>query len=128
MADRANQEVQEGAETAQESEGVVSARDRFQRLSEDVQSKYRDLSGEVRRGAERATSEIRRGAEKARDSYNDVTANARVGYEKVRRETGKASRELSTFVRENPAKAVAIAAGAGFLLGLLVRRDRDDEI
>ena len=37
------------------------------------------------------------------------------------------SREVSLYVRDNPAKAVLIAAGVGFLLGLVVRGSRDDE-
>jgi ElaB/YqjD/DUF883 family membrane-anchored ribosome-binding protein len=38
---------------------------------------------------------------------------------------------VSLYVRDNPAKAVMIAAGVGFLLGLVVRgrggRDEDEE-
>jgi ElaB/YqjD/DUF883 family membrane-anchored ribosome-binding protein len=30
-------------------------------------------------------------------------------------------------VRDNPGKSVLIAAGVGFLVGLLVRRSRDDD-
>lgn len=120
-----NPDVPEGnAEMARESssEGVVSARDRFQ-------NRYRTMTEDVRRGAERASSEIRRGTETARQTYREVSDNARRGYTRVRSEAGNLSREVSLFVRDNPAKAVAIAAGVGFLLGLLVRRGRgDDEV
>jgi len=38
------------------------------------------------------------------------------------------SREVSLYVRDNPGKSVLIAAGVGFLLGLLTRRgSRDDD-
>lgn len=148
MAERENSGEMEGADLAHDStreaggEGVVSARDRFQ-------GQYRKISEDVRRGAERASSEIRRGtetakekyqdvaetarekyrdvAETARDKYRDVADNARRSYGRVRSEAGNASREVSLFVRDNPGKSVLIAAGVGFLLGLLVRRGGDDE-
>jgi ElaB/YqjD/DUF883 family membrane-anchored ribosome-binding protein len=130
----------EGAETAQDdrTSGVASARERFQRLGQDFQGRYSEVSGdvrrgaeratsEIRRGAERATSEIRRGAERAREGVRDAGEQARVGYERVRTDAGQISREVSHFVKENPARSVAIAAGIGFLLGLLARRGRNDD-
>lgn len=144
MAERVNPGEPEGAELTQEpgGEGVVSSRDRFQ-------SQYRKISEDVRRGAERASSEIRRGtetarekyadvaetarekyadvAETAREKYRDVADNARRSYTRVRSEAGNASREVSLFVRDNPGKSVLIAAGVGFLLGLLIRRGGDED-
>lgn len=132
MAEAKNPKAAESAETAREEGdgGVVSARERFQRLTSEVQDRYqavsddvRDrvqaVSDDVRRGAERATSEIRRGVDTAR-------RGAREGYDKVRDTTGQWSRDLSYYVRDNPGKALLMAAGVGFLLGLLVRRGRSD--
>jgi ElaB/YqjD/DUF883 family membrane-anchored ribosome-binding protein len=130
MADPVNPE---GAELTQEpvAEGVGSTRDRFQ-------SQYRKISDDVRRGAERASAEIRRGketarekyedvAETARDKYRDVADTARRSYTRVSSEAGNVSREVSLYVRDNPGKSVLLAAGVGFLLGLLIRRGGDDE-
>ena len=119
----------EGAESAQNdrSSGVVAARERFQRLSQDFQGRYSEVSGDVRRGAERATAEIRRGAERAREGVRGASEQARVGYERIRTDAGQISRDVSDYVRENPARSVAIAAGIGFLLGLLARRGREVE-
>jgi ElaB/YqjD/DUF883 family membrane-anchored ribosome-binding protein len=126
MADKANPE---NAEMAEDGEGVVSARQRFQRLGDEVQSKYKKVSEDVRRGAERASQEIRRGAERARETYEDVAETAQKSYQRVRSEAGNVSREVSLYVRDNPGKALLIAAGVGFLLGLLARgrgsRDED---
>jgi ElaB/YqjD/DUF883 family membrane-anchored ribosome-binding protein len=129
MADTLNPVDPENAELAPDTgaEGVASARQRFQRLSQDVQDRYRRVSDDVRRGAERASSEIRRGTETARETYDDVAANARQGYARVRSEAGNVSREVSLYVRDNPGKSVLIAAGVGFLLGLIARRGGDDE-
>lgn len=117
----------ETAEREGTDAGVVSARQRFQRLGDELQGRYRKVSEEVRRGAERASSEIRRGAERARESYGPVAENAQRSYQRVRSEAGNLSREVSLYVRDNPGKAVVIAAGVGFLLGLLARRRGDDE-
>src|SRR5262245_9252517 len=119
MAEPANPE---NADMAPDTdEGVVSARQRFQKLGEDVQNKYKKVSEDVRRGAERASQEIRRGAERARDTYEEVSENAQRSYHRVRSEAGNLSREVSLYVRDNPGKALLIAAGVGFLLGLIVR-------
>jgi ElaB/YqjD/DUF883 family membrane-anchored ribosome-binding protein len=116
-------DTQESVEAAREAvdEGVKSARDRFQRLSSDVQERYQKVSEDVRRGAERASQEIRRGADRARDQAREVADNAREGYEKARRKAGDLSRDVSYYVKDNPGKSLLIAAGVGFLLGLLAR-------
>lgn len=131
------------AETAREREdremdGVASARDRFQRLSEDVRGRYASVSQDVRRGAERASAEIRRGAERAseefrrgseraRETYSDVADNARRQYDRARSGAGDLTREVGFYVRDNPGKALLMAAGVGFLLGLIVRGREDDD-
>jgi ElaB/YqjD/DUF883 family membrane-anchored ribosome-binding protein len=150
MAERTNPDDPENAEMARETDGgVVSARQKFQKLgdelqgrykkvsddvqdrykkvSEDVQDRYKKVSEDVKRGAERASTEIRRGAERARETYGEVAENAERSYKRVRSEAGNLSREVSLYVRDNPGKAVMIAAGVGFLLGLLARRRGGDD-
>jgi ElaB/YqjD/DUF883 family membrane-anchored ribosome-binding protein len=126
MADTASPE---NADLAQDEgkDGVVSARERFQRLGDEVQSRYKKVSEDVRRGAERASREIRRGAERARETYEEVAENAERAYRRARSEASNMSREVGLFVRDNPGKALLIAAGVGFLLGLMTRRRRREE-
>jgi ElaB/YqjD/DUF883 family membrane-anchored ribosome-binding protein len=123
---------------ARDTEDVTSARDRFQRLSQDVRGRYADVSQDVRRGAERATAEIRRGTERAsaefrrgteraRETYQEVADNARRQYDQVRSNAGDMTREVGFYVRDNPGKALLMAAGVGFLLGLVVRGRGDDD-
>ncbi|HYU33607.1 MAG TPA: hypothetical protein VEW48_15750 [Thermoanaerobaculia bacterium] len=130
MADTVEKGTAEGAETAREdAESVVSARDRFKKLSQDVQGRYQQVSEDVRRGAERASHEIRRGTERARERYGEVADSARERYSQVRERSGELSRDVAHYVRDNPGRSVLIAAGVGFLVGLLVRRGRsEDEI
>ena len=126
-------------ETTRDTEGVASARDRFQRLSEDMRGRYSDVSQDVKRGAERASAEIRRGTERAsvefrrgteraKETYQEVAENARRQYDRVRSDAGNLTREVGFYVRDNPGKAMLIATGVGFLLGLIVRgRGGDDD-
>lgn len=116
----------EAAETAQDS--VAGARARFQRLGSDVQDRYRRVSEDVRRGAERASEELRRGASAARERYDETAETVRRGYGQVRERAGHYSGELSEYVRENPGRSILMAAGLGFLVGLLVRGRRSDDI
>jgi len=129
MAEDVPNETEGAAETARRraAEGVAAARERFQKMGDDMQGRYRQVSDDVKRGAERASAEIRRGAERARESYSDVADNARRGYDKVRSDAGDLTREVGFFVRDNPAKALLIAAGVGFLLGLVARGRGDDD-
>ncbi|HEX9945681.1 MAG TPA: DUF883 C-terminal domain-containing protein [Thermoanaerobaculia bacterium] len=131
MADTVDPGAPDNDELKGEEEGVVAARQRFQRLGDEVQNRYRKVSDDVRRGAERASQEVRRGAERARETaretYGEVSETAQRSYERVRSEAGNLSREVSLFVRDNPGKAVLIAAGVGFLLGLLTRGRGGDE-
>lgn len=107
------------------NEKVAEVRERVNQLADDVQERFQDVSEEVRKGAERATAEIRRGYERAsqaaREGYEDASRNVREGYTRVRKDAGRVSRDVDEYVRDNPAKSVLIAAGVGFLVGLLCR-------
>lgn len=121
--------VADTAEKARDGvvEGVNSARDRIKGLTKDVTKSYGRVSADVRKGAERATAELRKSAEAARERAQETAESVREGYAKVRSQAGDLSEQVSSYVRENPGKSVLMAAGVGFLLGLLFRGHRDDE-
>jgi ElaB/YqjD/DUF883 family membrane-anchored ribosome-binding protein len=125
MADTAVGEAAEKALNAA-SDGVAAAREKFSRVSEDVQDRYRKVADDVRRNAERAGKEIRRSANAARESYEDAAKSVRKGYHKVRKDAARWGEEVGEYVRENPGKSILIAAGVGFLIGLIVRRRDED--
>lgn len=122
-------DLSDAAETAREAvaESVVSAQNRFQKISDNVQEKYRKVSDDVRQGAERAREELRRGTEVAKSRYEDTAESVREGYTKVRSNLGDVTSEINTYVRDNPGKSVLMAAGVGFLIGLLFRGGSDDD-
>ncbi len=108
------------------TDGVAAAREKFQRLGDDMQGRYRSASKEVRRSAERARKELRKNAKVARAAYNDAADKVQKGYRRARRDVERVGRDVGEYVRENPGKSVLIAAGIGFLVGLVLRR-RDTE-
>lgn len=96
--------------------GRGGTKDRANRVVSDMQDRFREASEDVRQGAERASGEIRRGYERASDA-------AREGYERVERDLHGLNRDVNAYVRENPGKSVVLAAGVGFLIGLLLRSE-----
>jgi len=113
---------------AEKPEGSV--RDRVSAISGDVQGRVREMSDEVRRGAERASEEIRRGYERAsqaaREGYDDAARNVRKGYQRMQKDLQGLSGDVNEYVRDNPGKSVLIAAGVGFLIGLLFRGGKEE--
>jgi ElaB/YqjD/DUF883 family membrane-anchored ribosome-binding protein len=73
---------------------------------------------------------------RARDYASEKYANAsgavRDGYNNVRERVedvdfGAITDQVRTYVRSNPGKALLISVGVGFVVGLLLRRDEEDE-
>jgi ElaB/YqjD/DUF883 family membrane-anchored ribosome-binding protein len=67
--------------------------------------------------------------QKGREKVDDLLAGARENWRDVSGrlddEWGNVSKEVKKYVKANPGLSLAIAASAGFLLGLLIGR-RDD--
>jgi ElaB/YqjD/DUF883 family membrane-anchored ribosome-binding protein len=76
---------------------------RFNRAKDFVGEKYAEASGAVR------------------DKYNEV----REKVEDV--DFGAMVDQARNYVRSNPGKALLISIGVGFVLGLLLRRDEDED-
>jgi ElaB/YqjD/DUF883 family membrane-anchored ribosome-binding protein len=97
-----------------------SARERFEDAAEDLDRRYRRTARDVRRG-------VKDVADSARERYEDATQNVKRGYVKARREAERIGNDVNDYVKENPGKSILIAAGVGFLLGLLIGRNRDND-
>lgn len=83
--------------------------------------RFKKVSDDVRREAGKA-------GEAARDKANVAAENVRVGYEKARKDLGHVNEDLNDYVRDNPAQSILIAAGIGFVLGLLFRGGGRDNL
>lgn len=107
-------------ETGQTGEtgGATKSKGRTGKVVDGMQDRFREASEDVRHGAERASEEIRRG-------YDRASQAAREGYDRVEKDFQSLSRDVNAYVRDNPGKSVMLAAGVGFLLGLLMRSEED---
>ncbi len=112
------------------SERLDDAREGFEQIAEDLGDRLKDATVSAQRTGRRATKELRQKAERvrerAREKYDDAMEHLRAGYSRLQTDVGSAVDDVSDFVRENPGKSILIAAGVGFLLGLLIRRRRDN--
>ena len=88
--------------------GLDSAREAFDSAAENLDGRYR----KVRQAAS--------------EKYQETVDAAKRGYAKVRRDVDKLSADVTDYVRENPGKSLLMAAGVGFVIGLLLRRGRED--
>ncbi|MGN6184819.1 MAG: DUF883 family protein [Thermoanaerobaculia bacterium] len=66
------------------------------------------------------------------DQYQSASGKVRDGYNAMRERVddvdfGAITDQVRTYVRSNPGKALLISVGVGFLIGLLLRRDEDEE-
>lgn len=90
--------------------------------------RLRDVKDELGRRIETVSHEVRREAERAgefaRERYGQAKDGLRQGYHRARKDLEQLSGDVETYVRDNPGRSVLIAAGLGFVLGLLLRGDR----
>ncbi len=84
--------------------------DRFQQASASAQEKYRDRSQHYR--------------EQARERYQATSETMQDVYARGRKEAEYRLDDVHDFVRHKPGMSILLAAGAGFLLGLLFRPRR----
>lgn len=110
--DRAKEVASEVAEKARE--GFSATKEKLHTMGEEAAKRYEKVSADVRRGAERASAV-------AQQRYKETSETLRTGYTRVRKDLDGLMGDVNSYVRDNPGKAVLMAAGVGFLLGLLFR-------
>ena len=124
--------------TGSGSEGTAgeTSGSRFDRAREAVGEGYERAREAAGQGYERAREAAGQGYEKAREAagegYEKASRKVRDGYNTAREKVGEVdfggmSDQVRTYVRSNPAKALLISVGIGFLIGLVLRRDDDKD-
>jgi ElaB/YqjD/DUF883 family membrane-anchored ribosome-binding protein len=87
---------------------------------------YSDKVGDVSQSAGRAAGYTERAVEGAKDYASDaadrVTSLAKDAYDNPERFITENREKLSTYTRENPVQALAIAAGIAFVAGAIWKR------
>ena len=113
--------AQQAADDLREAAGVKTrqtaqtAEERAQLLKESAAEKaqkFRDFAGK------KASKFADAAGEKA-SQFKDVAGEH---WEETRVKAREVHTDLEEYIRENPSKSVLVAAGVGFLLGLIVRR------
>lgn len=101
------------------AEGVDKARSAVSHRVDAARERMRasKLSERVKKASDRA-------GEKAREGYGAAKEKLGTGYERARKDMDQLVGDVNVYVRDNPGRSVLIAAGVGFVLGFLLRRDR----
>ena len=101
------------------AEGVEKARSAVTDRVDAARERMRDskLSERVKKASGRA-------GEAAREGYGVAKEKLGHRYERAQKDLDQLVGDVNVYVRDNPGRAVLIAAGVGFVLGFLLRRDR----
>ena len=101
------------------AEGVEKARSAVSHRVDAARDRMRDskLSDRVKKASNRA-------GDAAREGYGVAKEKLGSGYERARKDLDQLVGDVNVYVRDNPGRAVLIAASVGFVLGFLLRRDR----
>ena len=87
---------------------------------------------ETTAGAEGEAGRFGKAKEFIGDKYAAASDAVKNQYNRVREKVedvdfGAVTDQVRTYVRSNPGKALLISVGVGFLIGLLLRRDDDED-
>ena len=133
MADKVKHidEAKEKAKQAAEATGkavqerLQTARDKFSEVAENLGKGAGTASSKVKEKTGQATTKVKEKAGQvstvARERYGVAAERAKQGYDKARKDLDHLTQDVNEYVRDNPGKAVLIAAGVGFLIGLIFR-------
>ena len=83
-------------------------------------------------GADDASARFGKAKDFAREKYDAAADAMKNQYNRVREKVddvdfGAIADQVRSYVRSNPGKALLISVGAGFLIGLLLRRGDDED-
>jgi ElaB/YqjD/DUF883 family membrane-anchored ribosome-binding protein len=141
--DEAKEKAKQAAEATGKAvqERLQTAREKFSEVADSlgkgagsattrVKEKADQATAKVKERADQATAKVKEKADQvstvARERYGVAAERARQGYDKARKDLDHLTQDVNEYVRDNPGKSVLIAAGVGFLIGLIFRgRGRD---
>jgi ElaB/YqjD/DUF883 family membrane-anchored ribosome-binding protein len=105
--------IDEGAERVKQatSSAVAGTKEAVERAADHVEASLH-----------RATDKVAAGAHQASDKLADASERGRAAYDATMDRADEWLDQVRDYVREKPVQAVAIALGAGWLLGRLLRR------
>jgi ElaB/YqjD/DUF883 family membrane-anchored ribosome-binding protein len=93
------------------SEAVATTKEKVERAADHVEEGLHHATDKAAEAAHKASDKAARVSERSREVYDETVDRADAWLEQVR-----------DYVREKPVQSVAIALGAGWLLGRIQRR------
>ncbi|MDW2981289.1 hypothetical protein [Rhodanobacter sp. KK11] len=93
------------------SEAVATTKEKVERAADHVEEGLHHATDKAAEAAHKASDKAARVSERSREVYDETVDRADAWLEQVR-----------DYVREKPVQSVAIALGAGWLLGRILRR------
>ena len=117
------------ADSNEEVENISQAGDsRVEQARAVVSEKIgaaKEKLGEVSQVAGKKIQEVSAQAgEKTQVARDKATEGLKHGYDRVRKDMDDLNSDVNAYVKDNPGRSVLIAAGVGFVLGMLIRRSR----
>jgi ElaB/YqjD/DUF883 family membrane-anchored ribosome-binding protein len=105
--------IDQGAERIKQatSEAVATSKEKFDRAADHVEE-----------GLHRATDKAAGAANRTTDKVVEAKERGRAAIDQAKDRADEWLDEVRDYVREKPVQAVAIALGAGWLLGRILRR------
>jgi ElaB/YqjD/DUF883 family membrane-anchored ribosome-binding protein len=105
--------IDHGAERVKQatSDAVASSKEKFGRAADHVEEGVHKATDKAAYAANRATDKVSEAADRGREVYDNAKDRADEWLDEIR-----------DYVRDKPVQSVAIALGAGWLLGRILRR------
>jgi ElaB/YqjD/DUF883 family membrane-anchored ribosome-binding protein len=120
-------EEDEVDETSAIREGIEGGQRAVKRAREAVREGLGTAREKIQAAGGGVSERAGRAADYARERYETAREGLRHGYARVRKDAGQLVDDVNVFVRDNPGRSILIAAGVGFVIGLLVRGRRRSE-
>jgi ElaB/YqjD/DUF883 family membrane-anchored ribosome-binding protein len=105
--------IDQGAERIKQatSDAVATSKEKFAKAADHVEEGVHKATDKAAHAANRTTDKVSEAAERGREVYDQAKDRADEWLDEIR-----------DYVREKPVQSVAIALGAGWLLGRILRR------
>ena len=100
-------------------EAAARSKDHLKAAADDFRTAASAKAEEIRRAAEKKAEELKAAAENRAREFRGVAETA---WTDARSRAKYWQSEGEAYVRENPTRAILMALGAGFLLGLFFRK------
>ena len=100
---------------------VEQARERFAEVAGGVEQKVRDIGKTAGKAGQQVKERAGKASDVAKEKCGEAVEKVRYGYDRARKDMDHLVEDVNEYVRDNPGRSVLIAAGVGFLLGMLMR-------